>query len=305
MQLCPICAMEAWATIDLGAGEIRARLTEEFGTAVPAALAVGDYRLHQCGGCGLVFADPMRSGSAEFYRWVTSFPAYHAESRWEWSVVRRILEQRSQAKLLELGCGEGKFLAAIADLTRITAQGIDLSEESVARARAKGLNARCATIDEFVAGAERFDMIFMSHVLEHVEDPLAVVKNCKALLNPGGEIIFSVPYSPTSREYLRLDIMNLPPHHLTRWNIASLRRLADAAALGFAYEMRKPKPVLKRALQHTAESVRGPGKASALRTAAIALSHPKQFFDALKLYRSREQVDGRHAADEILVRFSL
>jgi len=38
MQLCPICAVEARATTVLGSDEIRARLTEEFGAAVPRAL---------------------------------------------------------------------------------------------------------------------------------------------------------------------------------------------------------------------------------------------------------------------------
>ena len=305
MQLCPVCAAAARATATLGAEHIRERLAEEFGAPAPSAIAVADYEMRQCGACKLVFADPMRAGSTEFYQWVTSFTAYHADARWEWGVVRRILKERTRGKLLELGCGEGKFLNAIADLKQLDAQGIDLSEAAIARARAKGLNARRASIEEILDGQERFDVIFMSHVLEHVEDPLAVVKNSKELLNPGGEIIFSVPYSPTSREYLRLDIMNLPPHHLTRWNMASLRRLAEIARLKLAYEMRDAKPVLKRALRHTDESVNGPGKSGALRTVGTVISHPKLFSEAIELFRSRERVDGRRAADEILVRLSL
>ena len=305
MQLCPVCAGAARATAALDAEHIRQRLVEEFGASVPPAMPVADYEMRQCDACGLVFADPMRAGSLEFYQWVASFPAYHAEARWEWGVVRRILKQRARANLLELGCGQGKFLNAIADLRHVDAQGIDLSEAAIASARAKGLNARRASIEEFLGGQWRFDMIFMSHVLEHVEDPLGVVQNCKKLLDPGGEIIFSVPYSPTSREYLRLDIMNLPPHHLTRWNMASLRRLAEIARLKLAHEMREAKPLLKRALRHTVESVNGPGKSSALRTVGTVLSHPKVFSEAIKVFRSRERIDGRRAADEILVRLSL
>src|SRR6185295_20221529 len=100
MQLCPICAIEARATTALSAAHIRTRLVEEFSAAVPAALPLGDYQLRQCDTCELVFADPMRAGSGEFYRWVTSFPAYHAEARWEWGVLRRILIARKHARVL-------------------------------------------------------------------------------------------------------------------------------------------------------------------------------------------------------------
>src|SRR5882672_4736086 len=186
MELCPVCAGAARATATLGAEHIRERLSEEFSARVPPAVPVADYEMRQCSACHLVFADPMRAGSAQFYQWVTSFPAYHADARWEWGVVRRILRQRAGSRLLELGCGEGKFLSAIADLKHVDAQGIDLSEAAIARARARGLNARCTSIEEILGGQERFEVIFMSHVLEHVEDPLAVVKNCKDLLYPGG-----------------------------------------------------------------------------------------------------------------------
>ena len=42
-------------------------------------------RCCECERCTLVFADPMRPGDVPFYEWVSSFPAYHAESRWEWA----------------------------------------------------------------------------------------------------------------------------------------------------------------------------------------------------------------------------
>src|SRR5258705_7004759 len=125
MQLCPICAVEARATTALSAEHIRTRLAEEFSAAVPAALPLDDYQLRQCPTCELVFADPMRAGGAEFYRWVTSFPAYHAEARWEWGPLRRILAPWKQASLPEFRCGAGKFLAAIADLKPVDAPGLD------------------------------------------------------------------------------------------------------------------------------------------------------------------------------------
>ena len=304
MRPCPVCSAPSRVTVELGAAHIRERLAEEFAAPVPSSLSIADYAMRQCSACELVFADPMRAGNNEFYRWVTGFPAYHAEARWEWSMMKRRLVRRGPTKLLELGCGEGKFLSSIADLKQVQAQGIDLSESAIAEARAKGLNVRRAAIEDIIGKQERFDVIVMSHVLEHVEDPLGIAKSCRALLNKDGAIFFSVPYSPTSREYLRLDIMNLPPHHLTRWNMKSLQRLAEIVGLNLAYDMREAKPVLKRAIKHTVEAVNGPGKSGTLHEAATVLTHPKEFSDAVKLFRSRERVDGKRAADEILVLFS-
>jgi hypothetical protein len=123
MQLCPICAVEARATIALSAEHIRTRLAEEFSAAVPAALPLDDYQLRQCTTCELVFADPMRAGGSEFYRWVTSYPAYHAEARWEWGCLRRIPTERKQARLLGARLRGRQILAVIADLKHVDAQG--------------------------------------------------------------------------------------------------------------------------------------------------------------------------------------
>ena len=302
MPLCPVCAGESRPTATYDAGQIRLLLTDELGEKPPAYLALSNYEMRECERCTLVFADPMLPGDVLFYEWVARFPSYHAEARWEWSVVRRVLEQKKSVQLLELGCGEGKFLASLADLNHVDAMGIDLSDASVARARALGLNARRAAINDILGGSERFDMIVMTHVLEHVENPLAVIESCKRLLHHGGEILFSVPYSPTSREYLRLDVMNLPPHHLTRWNMASLRCLAEVSKLKFSYEMRKPKPLLKRVIRHTLDAANAKDTKGHLHRLALVLSNPRLFMEAIRLHSAREKIDSRRAADEILVR---
>jgi len=302
MRLCPVCAGSSRLHATYCAERIRLLLAEDFGEAPPACVSLADYEMLECERCTLVFADPMRPGDVPFYEWVSSFPAYHAESRWEWGAMHHMLEQRKSVQLLELGCGDGRFLASLADLKHVEATGIDVSDASIARARALGLKARLAAINDIFGSNERFDMIVMTHVLEHVESPLFVIESCKRLLHHGGEIMFSVPYSPTSREYLRSDIMNLPPHHLTRWNMASLRCLAEVSKLKFSYGMRKPKPLLNRAVRHTIEAIGGREKAGHLQRLAIVLSHPGLFLRAVRLHGAREKVDGRRAADEILVR---
>ena len=302
MRLCPVCAGQSRLCATYCAEQIRLLLTDDFGEAPPACLALTDYEMRECERCTLVFADPMRAGDVPFYEWVSRFPTYHADARWEWSAMHRLLEQRKSVQLLELGCGDGRFLASLADLKHVEAMGIDLSDVSIARARALGLKVRLAAISDVFGSNERFDTIVMTHVLEHVESPLSVIENCKRLLHQGGEIMFSVPYSPTSREYLRFDVMNLPPHHLTRWNMESLRRLAEISKLKFSYGMRKPKPLLNRAIRHTLDAANAKHADRHLQRLAVILSHPRIFIEAIRLHNAREKIDGRRAADEILVR---
>lgn len=302
MRLCPVCAGHSRPGATYCAEQIRLLLADDFGEAPPSCVSLSDYEMRECTHCTLVFADPMRPGDVLFYEWVSRFPAYHADARWEWTAMRRLLEQRKSVHLLELGCGDGRFLASLADLRHVKAMGIDLSDVNIARARALGLKAQLAAINDIFGSNERFDMIVMTHVLEHVESPLSVIENCKRLLHQGGEIMFSVPYSPTSREYLRLDVLNLPPHHLTRWNMESLRRLAEISKLKFSYGMRKPKPLLNRAVRHTLDASNARDADGHLRRLAVVLSNPRIFVEAMRLQGAREKIDGRRAADEILVR---
>ena len=303
---CPVCGGAARVERRLPADETRRRLGEVFGRPPPDAIAIADYRLLECGACGLVFADPMEAGSAEFYRWLTGFEKYHAGERWEWRKTKELLSAGPGGQsLLEIGCGTGRFLATISGLEGLSAAGIDLSQSSVDAALALGHEAYCAELSGLgaVFGDERkFDAIVLSHVLEHAEQPLEAIAAIQPFLKPGGRIFVSVPYSPMSREMLYFDVMNLPPHHMTRWNMRALGKLSEAANMSFSTYMPKPKPPLKRAIRATWVTVRQreTGVPVLSRIAAI-MAHPAIFRRFLRQSYGRERVAGRIAADEILV----
>jgi O-antigen chain-terminating methyltransferase len=73
------------------------------------------------------------------------------------------------ARVLDIGCGRGEFLEMMR-AHNIPARGIDLSEESVALCRGKGLQAGVADLYEYLAGQPEgaFDGIFCSQVVEHL-----------------------------------------------------------------------------------------------------------------------------------------
>ena len=128
------------------------------------------------------------------------------------------------ARLLDVGFGNGGFLK-IASEMGWNAEGIDFDPKAVEVARARGLNVSCASAAELSIRNERFDVITLSHVIEHVHDPIALLRDLYRLLKPGGCLWLDTPnlcsygakrFGPDWRD---LD----PPRHLVLFNPASLR----------------------------------------------------------------------------------
>ena len=98
--------------------------------------------------------------------------------------------------VLDIGCGRGEFLETMRD-AGVPARGIDLSEESVAMCRAKGLNAEVADLFVYLNDLPEasLDGIFCSQVVEHLapERLPEMIKLCAARLSRGGVIAIETP----------------------------------------------------------------------------------------------------------------
>ena len=75
-----------------------------------------------------------------------------------------------QARILDIGCGQGMALRALKELGYDNASGVDVSADTVEACHARGLNvARIDSITDLIPEAsEKFDFILMTHVLEHI-----------------------------------------------------------------------------------------------------------------------------------------
>lgn len=103
-----------------------------------------------------------------------------------------------QKKMLDLGSGRGKFLV------EVTKRGGDIQgfeknpeyiEMSHERARAAGVNIRVESGvgEQLPFATGEFEFINMAEVLEHVEDPSAVIGEVFRVLSPGGVLYLSAP----------------------------------------------------------------------------------------------------------------
>src|SRR6266700_3965858 len=116
--------------------------------------------------------------------------AFLAGSR-QWETLRVL--PRGQ-KLLDLGCGDGRFLAAAKTLFEETI-GVEGSEEAAARAERAGVRAVVADITDtplpFPSG--HFDCVTCLDVIEHVPDPRPLLSEAARLLRPGGTFLLTTP----------------------------------------------------------------------------------------------------------------
>ncbi len=115
------------------------------------------------------------------------------------AIVGRLLERVElppAAAILEPGCGTGGNFPLLARRGRLFA--IDRDPAAIRFAAARGLAelAEGALPDRIPFGATRFDLVVMTDVLEHLDDPGAALRALHARLTPGGSILITVPAGP-------------------------------------------------------------------------------------------------------------
>jgi 2-polyprenyl-3-methyl-5-hydroxy-6-metoxy-1,4-benzoquinol methylase len=98
-------------------------------------------------------------------------------------------------EVLDIGCGGGDLVEWLG-AKGWRASGLDPSTDAIAAARARGVDAHCATLETWSADPEnlgRYGAITAVNMLEHVPDPVAVLSAMRDLLSAGGVVSFKVP----------------------------------------------------------------------------------------------------------------
>lgn len=148
--------------------------------------------------------------------------AKHRNTRIGERFVQKLFSRLSQwsladlppdARVLEIGIGRGNFAAHLfrtgGHALRYT--GIEPNATLCEQARAEGLDARACMVPPFPPDLEKgtFDLVLMSHVLEHFRDhneALAVLAEIHALLKPGGRFVLFYPdYLDYGSDYFDVD----------------------------------------------------------------------------------------------------
>jgi 2-polyprenyl-3-methyl-5-hydroxy-6-metoxy-1,4-benzoquinol methylase len=200
------------------------------------------FAVTQCQDCGLCYTNP-RPGALAIGQFYPNHYGPHNKMlkrgrRLRWPLSRRQrykhLDRPPLAgnnRLLDFGCGSGTFLLRMHEQGwQVT--GIDTSEQAVQRIRDKlKLSALVGSLPHAELGDSSFDVITMRHSLEHVHQPLAVLREAHRLLAPAGQLVVAVPnidclqFKWFGRDWRGLDL----PRHLTHFTPDTLQLMLARA----------------------------------------------------------------------------
>jgi len=169
----------------------------------------------RCQNCKLIYVNPIEKASkiSEDYSRMESADVSiirGSRLRAAKSQLGLIERYKNGTHLLDIGCGEGFFLYN-ASKAGYSTKGIELSQHAVGYAKSEfGLDVEEGCFGEAQFPENRFDVVTMWQVLEHVPYPLPVLKEVYRVLKPGGLLTVSTP-----------DISGIPARVLQKkwWNI--------------------------------------------------------------------------------------
>jgi 2-polyprenyl-3-methyl-5-hydroxy-6-metoxy-1,4-benzoquinol methylase len=205
--------------------------------------------LVRCTSCGLVYVlDP--PVAAAIQRLYTFASGYHTVFRSESSAAStahaeraadflRIVGRYSRpGKILDVGCSVGFFLAR-ARAEGWTTFGVEISNDTAALARGRGLDVFTGSLEQAGFRSESFDVITMWDVLEHVQDPVATVAIAAEVLKRDGLLALSTPniggifprLSYRAARWVGRWPHPEPPHHLFQFSKSTVCRLLKQGGL--------------------------------------------------------------------------
>lgn len=153
------------------------------------------YRMVRCNSCGLVRSDPVADATVlgELYRQSTL--DYGAEVGNLRRTYGRYLDRLAdlgalKGSLLEVGCGNGFFLAEALLRGYADVRGVEPSLDAVERAEPT-LRERivCDSMRPGLFQAETFDVVCLFQVIDHLPDPAGVLRETCRVLKPGGLVL--------------------------------------------------------------------------------------------------------------------
>ena len=142
------------------------------------------------------------------------------------SLIDTLARPKADAAVLEAGCGFGGNLPLLRQYGRLQAFEYDARARDYAASHAAVPVAYGALPDDIGFGEDKFDLIAMLDVLEHVDDDLGSLAALRERLSDGGSLLITVPAVPAL--WSEHDEVH---HHKRRYSKAGLKAKLAAAGL--------------------------------------------------------------------------
>ncbi len=193
----------------------------------PELHGYSEIKLYECLDTGLYFFLPLdTAGSEALYQELQNLNFYYMEDKWEYAqAMQLILPLSPETKVLEVGCGRGYFVKKLKNL-EIEVAGLELNPSAVDYAQAQNLPVYQESLADWAQKYPgQYTMICSFQVLEHIAQPKEFIQQCLNCLAPNGRLILAVPNGKSFTRYLEYDLLDMPPHHLTRWHTQAFQAL--------------------------------------------------------------------------------
>ncbi len=213
----------------------------------------GESPVHRCAQCRVLYLWPQPSPEQLAGYYPSDYYSYTPEVEdpsWIGRTIRRMLRPLetpappfSGARVLDVGCGAGNYLTALRRLGWET-WGVEPAPAAVAVARQSGHHVLAADLERIDLPERHFQLVTMSHVIEHLRDPCAALTQVARTTAPGGHVLIRTPAadSPLARllgpDWLPLDA----PRHLVIFTARALRSACEQAGLRLVRISRRQDP---------------------------------------------------------------
>lgn len=195
---------------------------------------IKSYSINKCNNCGLIstFPTPSQKELDRYYQKFSFDDGFSFEKNLRIDARRSLRNLKkigfTNGELLDIGCGAGFFIDE-AKKSGWKVTGIDSAKKPVEYARQKlKLNVIQKDFKEYKTH-QRFDIVSLQQVIEHLSNPNDVLKKMRRLLRKDGIVCISTPNINSWLHKILKERFNyfIPPEHLIYYSPKTLRKVLE------------------------------------------------------------------------------
>lgn len=232
------------------------------GTSSYFLLKKDGFSVYECPNCLLSFVYPQPSQrflAEEVYSEKSGYQANKVRDLSQAKPTRKqkkllkYLRTEKRGSFLDVGCSSGELMFFVRKLG-YEVEGVELNPRTAKIAEENGLKVWRGTLENVEKNPAKYNYVHMGDLIEHVTDPLLLVRQTKELLKTGGEVIIITPNmqcfwaGATKILYKLIHIpwgVITPPHHLFQFRDSNLKQLMQKEGFDFKQAWYTGTPTLK------------------------------------------------------------